>query len=392
MIRALIATLLPATGLAADDPPPAKPPAARAVAFSPDGKVLVAATGRDGPGAVAAWDVASRKPLWRRPGQAGFGSASFAPDGKELAVTHGKPTALRLDPATGKDLGEVGPHPANVRTLAYLPGSGLLATGGDGTVRLWDTKTGKVVKELAGGHPAEVNRLIPSPTGKWLVSQGPDTTRVWDLTAGAELKGVINQNRGTGHYGVVWVAPDRVMMALNDAAHRVIDLPAGTVSLKFDSRGGYGRAAYSPAAGLAAVCGDDAAAPAIVDLTFRGPTPAEREKVERLLKDFDDDSYPVREAASAAVKGVGSVAEPLLRKAMTDGPSAEVRMRAREARKAMLGEPLRRLTGHAGPVGPMAFSPDGKLFATGSDDGTVRLWDPQTGKELAKFDPARDGG
>jgi WD40 repeat protein len=86
-----------------------------------------------------------------------------------------------------------------------------------------------------------------------------------------------------------------------------------------------------------------------------------------------------------AVRELGTVAEPALRKAMTDGPSAEVRMRAREARRAVLEEPLRRLTGHAGGVTAMAFSPDGAVLATAADDGTVRLWNPRTGAELARL-------
>jgi WD40 repeat protein len=43
------------------------------------------------------------------------------------------------------------------------------------------------------------------------------------------------------------------------------------------------------------------------------------------------------------------------------------------------GEPLHRLSGHAGPLTGVAYHPRGSLIATSSWDRTVKLWDPRSG-------------
>ena len=44
------------------------------------------------------------------------------------------------------------------------------------------------------------------------------------------------------------------------------------------------------------------------------------------------------------------------------------------------GKPLDLLIGHTGPVNSIAFSRDGTMFVTASDDNTAWLWDAHTGE------------
>ena len=50
---------------------------------------------------------------------------------------------------------------------------------------------------------------------------------------------------------------------------------------------------------------------------------------------------------------------------------------------AATGQERATLTGHTGRVKAVAVAPDGSWLASGSDDGTVRIWDMATGQERA---------
>jgi hypothetical protein len=53
--------------------------------------------------------------------------------------------------------------------------------------------------------------------------------------------------------------------------------------------------------------------------------------------------------------------------------------------EASSGQRLRTFQGHSGPVFSVAFSPDGKWLATGSEDNTAVLWEAASGQKLRTF-------
>src|SRR5262245_1037055 len=329
-----VAGFVVATAAGADPPkkaPPADPPVVRSLSFSPDGSFLAAAVmPKDRGGLVIVWEVATRKPVakYDRAGESPI--AAFATDGKSIVVANGRKLLPVLDPKTGEKTGEFGPLPSEVTALRPAGPGKWVTLGKDNTFRVWDEKEKKVAREFAGLK--RVWGWAVSPGGKWLFANGDGTDKLWDLTTGDEAAGAFKPQPGRAS-AAVFLDEDRMLLGSNYGSHKVVEVPSGKEVLRFKNEGGTEGLAYSAAAGMMACRYYTDASIALTPLTFRPPTDAEKSRVSALLKECDSDDFATREKAAAALAELGPAVEPLLKAATTEGPSAEVRMRARVARE-----------------------------------------------------------
>ena len=100
-----------------------------------------------------------------------LGPAAFSPDGNTFAVASGNHIRL-LDADTRNQRDVLVGHRFTVYTLAFSPTGETLASGGrDTTVRLWNVRTGELLRTLIG-HTDRVISVVYSPDGKVLASAG----------------------------------------------------------------------------------------------------------------------------------------------------------------------------------------------------------------------------
>ncbi|MEX2214803.1 MAG: prenyltransferase/squalene oxidase repeat-containing protein [Phycisphaeraceae bacterium] len=100
-----------------------------------------------------------------------------------------------------------GRHRGAITSIAFSPDQSMLATASiDGTIKLWDAKTGNLIRTLTG-HKSWVNSVAWHKDGNWLVTGSSDgTVRIWDAKTGdvlhdfamtkAEVRSVAVSNNG----------------------------------------------------------------------------------------------------------------------------------------------------------------------------------------------------
>jgi WD40 repeat protein len=119
--------------------------------------------------------------------------------------------------------------------------------------------------------------------------------------------------------------------------------------------------------------------------------PSDGAALARLIEQLGSASYGERQEASKRLDDIGEPALPLLYKA-AHSDDLEVRFRARDLvwsiQHRLYGQ-RRALLGHRDVVVGIAVSADGTRVLSGSNDGTIRLWDLTTGASLRRMEGHR---
>ena len=327
---------------------------------------------------------------------------AFSPNGKLLAAASWDGKARIWDPATGNLVFALEGHTNCVHNVAFSPDGKLLATASwDGTVKLWDTETGGEVNTLKG-HRNWVLGVQFSPDGKWLATGCRDATvKLWDLESTRDapvLKGHSEEVTS------VDFAPDGRLLASGsaDGTVRIWDSTSGQVLEVLPDHGGIVRAvAFSPdgkqlatVAGKCVMIWDVATWQRLhslarhtdfvqcLEFSSDGRYLATGGS-DRNVAIWDPRSGEVLQTLSQHTDSVLSLAfSPDNRQLASCGADKTVIIW-----NMATGQIVRTLSGHQGTICSVAYSPDGRLLASASKvDFTAHIWDAVTGRKIRTLD------
>ena len=349
-----------------------------AFALSPSGKLaLVSSSGRpappsgryqplpSGPPSLQLWDL-ERGALVRTLEEAkeGFGSVAFSPSGA-LAFAVGPGGGIRVfDVATGERRAVLGPEPGDP-AQALSAGDDRLLAGGAAKLRLWDVASGRSI-ELEGSAGGTVAVALLADRRHAATGGADGSVKLVDLATGEST--AIGAHAGS----VVGLAlsRDERTLATSGADGRIKtwDVATGAARGTVERPARFG----GPGLGSTTSAGALAFAPAgdvLVSAAW-----------DQRLRRFDASGRPLGGDVPSSHQTLALAVDPRGRFVVTGSRDGGVLVR--EARTGTL---VRSLVARAGEIWCVAFSADGSRLAAAGWSGDVVVWDVARWSELARF-------
>ena len=369
----------------------------RNLTFSPDGRfVAVAQSERN----VEIWDVASGEVLQTLVTRTPVWSVAYSPDGKRLLTAGWSSEALVWEIGSNDAPKKLAGHLRNVWSAIFAPdGDRIVTTGSDQSVRFWDATTLSPV-EILHGHASEVWCSAFSPGGKILATGGKDQmVMLWNTHPREPLRETTDFqffrprfSPDAKRVAVMPVSIGKHTPEIRDAKNgSFVCAPPECEDIGFSgdeketllfNRDRAVVEFWSGANGIEGTVSLEGLSPG-ADLESHGFFAG-----GRLFLVIDSEGLArLWETASGKLRATVSVPKPPIRCAVVDLYGKWLAVTIERENFVHLYElPERkemRLEGHRDFVGGVAFSPDGAEMASGSMDGTIKIWSCETGKEIA---------
>lgn len=396
----------------------------RSVCWSPDGQRLASDSSDE---VIRVWDAGSGESILAI-GPTRADRITWAPDGKTIAAINGYGAVSIRDASTGEEVATIKEQDSLFHSqLSWSPeGFGIAMPSEHHTVDIASTSTIAVIRKLRG-HSESIYSVAWSPDGTRLASASADqTVKVWDLRrlpsrtrrrwdddfsqSFVNSRGQVQflsgkdspyQNTKTrvldewpGKVDAQAWHPDGIHLAAASTDHVITiwNASSGEIVHTFEGHAAPVRSLCYSSSGSHLASGDD-------DGEVRVWSPDE-EGME-ILRDEDGGVKEVtwspggdRLAASFSdhttiwnLDDIGSsrrLRENIIAwcpdgrcYAVASSGGNEIQLSSCQTDEHLLS-----MNGHTDHINSMAWSPDGARLASGSDDTTVRIWEPLSGRQI----------